>query len=265
MAARGVLIASVLLISALAPAAPATADSLWCKVQVFPCPHQAQPGEASNACTLNFFFESTTNSTRYVALPKHCVDEEHLGEDEVVESDGPLGEVAWTDPVHDVALVRIYDHRTDITPHVRQWTGPTGIATADDVDYGDRVCLYGWGQVFMFRNETRRRCGRVEIVDNDGDMAEFDASIPGWVGDSGAPVIHYETGRALGMVTSGTPLASSGGPTTCAMLHRYATHGFDLSLMTASYDPPYLGPYPSSPVDEAPLVGFGSPCPEAGG
>lgn len=58
-----------------------------------------------------------------------------------------------------------------------------------------------------------------------------------WQGDSGSPLIHHETGMALGVLISGVNGALVYAYSMCTAMHWLHEAGWRLQLLTAAYQP----------------------------
>ncbi|HWG93271.1 MAG TPA: hypothetical protein VNU66_03465, partial [Mycobacteriales bacterium] len=134
----------------------------------------------------------------------------------------------------DFTLVRVDDALIGRTnPQVRGFAGPTGSVVTADLQRGDLVDVYGYGLVFGQREETRPRRGVLMAFDDD----EFAINMPAVNGDSGGPVLHSETGKALGIVSrygfTATPPSTDEGPLMPFVFRALADAGFgDVVLAT---------------------------------
>lgn len=227
-------------------------------IEIFP-PH---------GCTLGFLARNATGGW-YGFTAGHCIDRD--GQAVTVDDNGTAVQVGRVIAhnessiegeieVEDWALIRFRDHRSRMAfePAVTNWTGPTG-ADTPPVAFDDVVCAYGHGfdQKFERYRGDPARCGR---FDHWGYNAQAGAYVDGWfevkmranAGDSGAPLVHHPSGRALGIVLNGELYGHEGflrsqvdGHTACALLYYAHRAGYPLSLATAQYDPP-------PPTDEGP-------------
>lgn len=212
------LIALSLAFAALAPAASVAEAPI-------------QPGaQLGDFCTLNFIFASGAN--RYVGTAGHCV-----AKDEVARVAGSrIGITVFSrdDDTLDFALIKIDPGKLgDIDPSVRGIGGPTGVATRSHTAVGDSVSFHGYGLLLGDIGATRTRSG---ILMNHG-ASTYAANMPAVNGDSGGPVIHARTGRALGIVarygTTGFPPSTDVGPTIEFVLGALAAANLSVTLVTA--------------------------------
>lgn len=219
-----------------------------------------RPGTDTNACTLGFLFQSENNSTWYASTAGHCVE---TGQEIYVWPDGPvIGEVVARrdDGDNDWALIRVPEgSEKHLDPSVRHWTGPSQPPNDRGVRPPDRVCFYGYGDLYKLAETTRHRCGKIQGFRARDGVTLVDFRSRGWAGDSGSPVIHYESGEAVGMVLAGWPAYNSIAIDVCSLSERFAAHGYNMTLATAPYDP-----QPADPTVPGPTVSLegrpASPC-----
>ena len=151
-----------------------------------------------HGCTLNFVFRGVgPEGVRYIGTAGHCVD---AVDQRVRMAGGEIGTVAYliNEGLDDFALIRIDEEMWPrVSPEVRGVGGPTGFTTAGETTVGDQVELYGHGMVYGSTEATRSRSG-VLTVD---DAQEWNAALPAIFGDSGGPVLHAPSGRALGVIS----------------------------------------------------------------
>ncbi|HEX9711337.1 MAG TPA: trypsin-like serine protease [Actinomycetota bacterium] len=183
-------------------------------------------------CTLNFVFRDAA-ARLYIGTAGHCVS--GVG-DRVATPEGEFGTVVFRilRGDDDFSLIRIDPaFYAEVNPAMRAWGGPTGVTTADTTGIGDALLQYGYGIVYSTTEVTRARGG---ILYNDNAMS-YHAEVPAIFGDSGGPVIHAATGRALGIVANiGGHLLN--GPTVQRAIELLAEAGIDVSLATAGFTPP---------------------------
>lgn len=160
-----------------------------------------QPGAlmvAPHGCTLNFMFRGAgPEGARYIGTAGHCVD--RVGQ-RVGMAGGEIGTVAFVinHDRDDFALIQVDEELWEhMSPEVRGIGGPAGFTTATATSAGDPVALYGHGMVLSSSEATRPRSG-VLTVD---DAQEWHAAMPTIFGDSGGPVLHVPTGKAMGVVS----------------------------------------------------------------
>ena len=207
------------------PSAPARAAEL-----IQPGAQMLRP----HGCTLNFVFEGQTLARKlYIGTAGHCVN--GVGE-RVTMADGEIGTVAFRvlEFPDDFALIEIDGAlRELVSPEVRGLGGPTGSTDAGSTEVGDEVRLYGHGLVYGLTELTR---GRPGVLTHD-DAATWHAALPAIFGDSGGPVLHGSTGRALGVISgvSGdqTRPHTVNGTTVARALDLVAAAGLPVRLVTA--------------------------------
>lgn len=216
---------------------------------------------------LGFVLHDPDNGTWYAILDGDLVEALPGGgvglEIEAVvdnETRVPIGEVvAYRGDSNDSAewgLVRIYDDPgIEVNASVKHWTGPTGVSDMVP-EFNDVVCMYGYGYDTTLVPGERARCGRFERWGNQRYLWHDWWIEDGWftakirahgAEDFSAPVIHHETGRAVGIVTSINYFSGYApeesvlrvyGQTVCGVLADLEPLGWDLELATADYDPP---------------------------
>jgi hypothetical protein len=126
--------------------------------------------------------------------------------------------------------------RAAVSPSLEHWTGPTAFGPPSrEWNAGKRICHVGNGGPYGDFEVTRARCGWFVLASYNVFMA-VGTTYPG---DSGSPVIDYNTGTALGLISSGNYVAGDwGGPAMNYIVEDLKAHGYDLTLATAPYNPP---------------------------
>lgn len=176
-------------------------------------------------CTYNWVFyrpaEPTLEDpdpapTAYIGTAGHCTDE--LGERVQLGDGGPeIGTVVYdSDEVGssvDFSLIELDAERVSETnPTMLGWGGPTGSIEASELAIGDRVDVHGYGMVLGENDVTRSRFGFLVNWTDD----EYVADMPAVWGDSGSPLLHHDTGKALGIISQfgffATPPSTDTGP-----------------------------------------------------
>ncbi len=186
-------------------------------------------------CTFNWVF-TAPNGTAYIGTAAHCTQ---VGERVTLGSDGPeVGTVVYdsdnasvADAAVDFSLVRLDAEIVNRThPTIIGWSGPTGWITDEDAARGDDVALSGYGVGFGERGETRNRSGVLVSMDD----RFYSADMPAVNGDSGSPLIHLETGKALGIIShygfGATPPTTDEGPVMEFILRELTKAGWDVEL-----------------------------------
>lgn len=183
----GVLSAAAVLLLALPAAAPAAGT--------------LQPGSyvdnGESACTLGFLFKGG-----YFSTAAHCFG----SGDAVFDSDGDrfgtvtvVGDEDTTE--RDYEFIRIdTEDLGRVSPAVKGHPSYPrgGFTTSSQTAVGSLVQLSGYGQPFSLLGVTREQ--RRGVLSGD-DSELFVAVAPLIFGDSGGPVVHVATGRALGLVS----------------------------------------------------------------
>ena len=209
-----------------------------------------------DGCTLNFVFEDPQGAL-YIGAAGHCVESFKTDGSENLLRDGSrFGELVFHSPLtysldglglpehyDDFSLFAIDPARYDeVDPTVAVIGGPTGVASPSDVGMGHEVLVYGHGIATDPVAELHARRGIVQRMDGETYGAAFYATS----GDSGSPVIHAPSGRAIGIVSSygathmwaverDEPQGFIQGPTVEHILGMLSEAGFDLSLVTGDY------------------------------
>lgn len=193
-----------------------------------------QPGAEISypgVCSFNFVFEDTQGAL-YIGTAGHCVSRK--GQYVIpAEFDQAIGQVAWIAEGPDFALVEVEPSLYDrVDPAVRHWGGPTGMASLNDTQTGDRVQHYGHGAYYRESEATRPRTGVLVTHTNQTYCAEE----PVYGGDSGSAVLTGD-GLALGIATQigvgCLPPTALQGPTVSHVLASARQAGLNLSVVTA--------------------------------
>ena len=196
-----------------------------------------QPGayhETSvGACTLSFVYSGPSGQT-LLGTAAHCVD--RVGET-VRDIDGvSWGKVAFIgdadDTAEDFAFIAVDSEdlsrvRNGVKGHPQY---PTGFTRSSETALGDVIQQSGYGLGFDLTAPTREQRKAVLTFD--------DASIWGIAGlmnfgDSGGPLIHVRTGKALGIESRiCIGVCTDEGPTVEGILNRAAAARFPVTLRT---------------------------------
>jgi hypothetical protein len=211
------------------------------------------PGPTTKMATLGFVFADAEGGI-YVQAPARQVGT--TGSGLYVPGLGRVGTVAlrqsgrWEvdDPFScstaagircsdNFALVRIdpaYHHH--VSPSVRHWGGPTGLAGLHELEAGDMLSFYGQGNGLRGPGSARPAA----LVDGDGDAVT--AAMPLSEGDVGGPFIEMATGRAVATHSlSPTERLPVLGTTVERVLAVAAAEGIHLRLLTAPLERRLVG------------------------
>ncbi|MGH2711696.1 MAG: hypothetical protein ACRDH9_10895 [Actinomycetota bacterium] len=203
-----------------------------------------RPGSSMGGCTYNYIFYELVYPTPEVPNPipdvfigtaGHCTDEP--GERVELPGLGEIGTVVYDSDVVDsnvdFSLIELDPERVGQTnPQMRGFEGPKGVATPAMLALGDRVDIYGYGIGVGSLEQTRPRFGFLtDWTDN-----EYVADMPAVNGDSGAPLLHDESGFALGVISrygiDQVPPSTDVGPLVDWVLREVRAAGFDVTLAT---------------------------------
>jgi hypothetical protein len=186
-------------------------------------------------CTMGFILADRHN-VLYMVTAGHCVTKQ--GARTYDENGRAFGNVVFRlrSGTDDMALVKIDRARyKDVSPSVRDWGGPTGVATAASVKPSDQMKFSGFSFLLGDIALTRARTGVLVKMNSVHYMADTSAS----EGDSGAPFIDARTGQAIGIVRdfglTDDPPVTDDGPTLQRILSLLGKAGFRLHLKTAPY------------------------------
>lgn len=197
-----------------------------------------QPGEFSVSgdagCTLNFVYSGSGGAT-YIGTAAHCVPggvgaRVKLSDGTVVGDVAVIGNENATET--DWALIRVRSESLGrVSPAVKGHpTIPRGVTNKDETAFGDQVKQSGYGLGFEFTAPTREQRVSLLTFDDNQLYTVLGASI---FGDSGGPMVHARTGKALGIVSRlciGT--CEMEGPTVQGILDQARAKGFTLTLRT---------------------------------
>jgi len=186
----------------------------------------------AGACTLNFIYDG--GGKVYAGTAAHCVSA--IGQD-VRDEDGVVfGDVAFIGDEDatetDYAFIEIRASALSrVSPAVKGWPSyPTGATTSSQTAVGDQVVSSGYGLVFSLLALTREQRPALLTFDDAEIQTVLGALI---FGDSGGPLIHKPTGRALGIVSRlCIGLCEEEGPTVEGLLAKAAARGFSVTLRT---------------------------------
>jgi hypothetical protein len=186
-------------------------------------------------CTMGFIL-ADRRGTLYMITASHCV--RGKGARVYSETGQAFGTVVFhlQSGTDDVALVRIDRARyKQVSPSVRDWGGPTGVATPSSVKRLDQLKFSGFSFVLGDIPRARARTGFLLSQNATHYLADTTAS----EGDSGAPFIDARTGQAVGIVRdfalTEVPPVTDDGPTVQRILSLLTRAGYRLHLKTAPY------------------------------
>lgn len=239
----GIVVACGLLVGA--SAAPATAKKARGRMPAWGGEDAPiRPGSSLGGyCTFNFVYYTPGTATKapkaYIGTAGHCTDK--IGEEAELPGVGMIGKVVYdSDLVKgeykgvDFSLIELYPNMIPETnPAVRSFGGPTRAATVEDFAQGDWINVYGYGIGLGATEQTRPRGG----VLVSWTEREYVADMAAVNGDSGAPLVHEETGAALGIISrwnlGEVPPSTDKGPLIGWILEALDAKGFDVRLATA--------------------------------
>jgi len=186
-------------------------------------------------CTMGFILADRRN-VLYMVTAGHCVT--RRGARTYDETGRAFGTVVFRlqSGTDDMALVKIDRARyRDVNPSVRDWGGPTGVATPATAKPNDQIKFSGFSFLLGDVPLTRARTGVLVKMTPTHYMADTSAS----EGDSGAPFIDTRTGQAIGIVRdfglTDNPPVTDDGPTLQRILALFGKAGYRLRLKTAPY------------------------------
>lgn len=180
-------------------------------------------------CTLNFVFKDAQST--YLGTAGHCA--EGTGDRVATDGVGRWGTIVLDmDGATDFALIKVDAARVPLVrADVRNWGGPTGVASPADAAAGDVLALYGYGVASDVRDETRAKQGILLSYTADQYAADTWAVF----GDSGGPILDKATGKAVGIVSQfNLPVSTDVGPTVQHILAQLAARGYNVQLQTAA-------------------------------
>jgi hypothetical protein len=173
-------------------------------------------------CTFNWVFydevdpaDPDAEQSAYIGTAGHCTDE--VGERVSLPGSVEIGTVVYDSEVVgsdvDFSLIELDADRIGQTnPTMLGWGGPTGAITADELRFG---VLVGWTE------------------------DEYIADMPAVWGDSGSPLLHHDSGKALGIISRfgffETPPSTDVGPLMSWIFRELEAAGFgDVVLALAT-------------------------------
>lgn len=240
MTKRIVLLALSAVLLAGVSLSPASAGKAYKKVPTWGGPESPlRPGTGMGYCTYNFVFYTPGTKKAppkaYIGTAAHCTDA--IGERMSQLELGEIGTVVYdSDLVKsavDFSLIEIDPEMVGKTnPEVLHWGGPTGIVEQEDLAVGDQLDVYGYGVGVGLTEATRPRSGYLVGFTEQ----EYQANMPAVNGDSGGPLIHHETGEALGIISRygiAFPMPSTDmGPLMPWIMDELKAAGFNVRLAT---------------------------------
>lgn len=208
---------------------------------------------ARNLCTAGFMLRDATNESLYLLTAGHCFA---AGEEVRLDGEIPVGDVVVStyDGLLDYALVRIHDHMRHLAhPSSLTWDGFADPPNDAQANSQDIACFHGHAVALGSHESLRGRCGRywdVATETHGGRRIEiYRGSLPVYKGDSGAGLLHHETGAPIGLLSSGIAGDMAGGMTFCSVLSELQQiHGLDTAGLFQNYTPtPITIAPPASP------------------
>jgi hypothetical protein len=198
-----------------------------------------QPGDfmhsGGKSCTLGFV--AMSGGDTFFLTAAHCVEPSapvELADGTILGDTVAEGDSAEEPSVSamDWALIHVRPHLVpSVVGSVRGTGGtPTGVALEGETGFGDLIKHSGYGLGFELTNVTREQRYGVLVDQSDREWAAIGTDI---FGDSGGPVTHVATGRAVGLVSRlclGT--CTSIGPTIEGIFEQAAVAGYPLTLRT---------------------------------
>lgn len=182
-------------------------------------------------CTLNFIFDGPSGQV-YVGIAAHCVEPG----DTVTTTGYPhFGSVVYDDDAaRDFALIQVrQEFVSSVSAEVKGHPGmPTGVTTFQETTVGDIVLLSGYGLLWSTTTITQEKRLGPLFSDNQNSYC---ADAPALWGDSGGPVLHQKTGKALGFVSALGVFCPSSltGSTIQGAIAKATADGFPITLRTA--------------------------------
>lgn len=188
------------------------------------------------SCTLNFVYDGVgpLAGRVYMGSAGHCTS---VGE--LVDSNGVpnFGVTAYDNDDVDFAFIEVLPAFVGIVnPTVLGHPNmPTGVTSwYSDTAVGDTLLLSGHGMGMGFSAATREKRIGALVSDN---AERFVANAMLVNGDSGGPILHEKTGKALGIVSAygfgAFPPSTDVGPTVAYILEVAAADGFPVELRPA--------------------------------
>ncbi len=197
-----------------------------------------RPGDLINGvCTMAFIFDGQEHLSGkvYAISAAHCFS--RVGQSVSTGGHPNFGTVVYmgndANTRTDFALIEIKSsaHGSVVASVSGHPQYPTGVTSFLETRTGDLLQFSGWGTSFSFTPLTREN--RVGVLTTD-NVNEFYLAGPLDFGDSGGPIVHIATGKALGIESRvGVPFGSDTGPTIEGILNRLDAAGYPLVIRTA--------------------------------
>lgn len=137
---------------------------------------------------------------------------------------------------HDFALLEVQPaYLSKVAPSVRGHpASPSGYTLSSQTRQGDLLWHSGHGTIYSDVQAIRENHAGILYSDNPATYVEVGSSVPG---DSGGPILHAASGKALGIVSSssvgiGLPPVRDVGPTVEGVLAELASLGIHVTLRT---------------------------------
>ena len=190
-------------------------------------------GSSIGGCTLSFVYDSPSGAV-YMGTAAHCVDK--VGEDIELEDGRVFGDVALIGNADntetDWALIGVRDaFKSSVRAAVRGHPSyPKGYTRSNETAFADEVQFSGHGIPWFFTATTREK--RTGLMGNDDAESYILTGSDTW-GDSGGPIVHVRTGKAMGIVSRlCVGLCTSEGPTVEGIIAKAAAKGLTVSIRT---------------------------------
>lgn len=223
-----------------------------------------QPGSLllPSGCTAGFLFVDPVLRAYYVGTAAHCTDsadgttqdgtgtrisvefeEVDLGEigTVVFDSDGPVpvsDDIVQNTPLADFSLIQLDEGFSRIAnPQMISFDGPKGFVTCNETSPGDLVGVYGNGTLFLTLGTLQSRQALL-LRCNPGSTVV--SNTPASPGDSGGPLLHVPSGKALGHMV-GTDFATTTSISIEHVFSALAEAGFG-NVALATVDGGYASP-----------------------
>lgn len=200
-----------------------------------------QPGDQSVSggagCTLNFVFDGVgaLAGRVYIGTAAHCVS--RVGDS---VSSWPYDDFGTVAIIGSASLAATDWAFIEVKPDFERFVRaavkghpefPTGIATRDDTMPGDLVQYSGYGMVFGSTAPTQEERVGVLTLHEEKRVQVVGPTI---YGDSGGPIVHIESGKALSLQSRlcAVGACSEIGPAYDDVLEQAARRGFTVELRT---------------------------------